>query len=785
VTDRRVCTIITRATVAEARVLADGLGVDDAPVEMVALWLDPSVPPRDLAPPWELLQPDDLGLDVGSWHRMAVVHEPSDLAAAFRPHLLAAMFERGQEPVLFLDATVQVYGSVGPLFDDFDGAEIVLVPKTLHPIPDDGQEPRQRDVLATGMFDPGVLGVRLGAVPFLDLWAADTAWEASGEDAGGRHPDSWLDLAPLYTRAHIVRDPGFGVAYWNVHERALRTGEGGELLVDDHPLRLLRYEGFDAARPYLLTTDVKDQPRVEAIDDPVLASLCADRALRLAEQPELALDPAAAPTFDRLANGVRIDAHIRSLYRRELIAASQAGRSLPPDPFVAGGDTAIVDWLNERVAGTPAAPVSRYLYWVWQGRPDLQIAVRDPLGAGAADLFDWARTAEDFALDCQPALMPHASVGEPMAPELLPGFNLVGFLAAEFGLGDMARAALAGIAAAGVPVATRSISDWTQARQQASFRPSGEGNLPYRVNLLAVMANETVIMSRDPATRWMLNDRYNVGLWFWEVDRFDPASAEGFRLVDEIWVATDYMREIFEKASDRPVRKYTLPVDGYDDRTHLTRDDLGLPDGYLFGFIFDFLSVFERKNPIGLIDAYRAAFGPDDGAHLVIKSVGAGRRRADAARLRHAVADRDDIVLLDGFISTIEMRSLFQHFDCYASLHRSEGFGATMARSMACGKPTIATAYSGNLDFMTDDTSYLVPYDLVEVGPDAAPYPADSVWAEPDLTVAAEMMRRVFDEPTEARRRGELARERVRATHSVDRAGEFFAEQFERIYFDE
>ena len=53
--------------------------------------------------------------------------------------------------------------------------------------------------------------------------------------------------------------------------------------------------------------------------------------------------------------------------------------------------------------------------------------------------------------------------------------------------------------------------------------------------------------------------------------------------------------------------------------------------------------------------------------------------------------------------------------DCYVSLHRSEGLGLTMAEAMSFGKPVIATAYSGNLDFMTD-TALLVPYDEALAG---------------------------------------------------------------------
>jgi len=52
---------------------------------------------------------------------------------------------------------------------------------------------------------------------------------------------------------------------------------------------------------------------------------------------------------------------------------------------------------------------------------------------------------------------------------------------------------------------------------------------------------------------------------------------------------------------------------------------------------------------------------------------------------------------------------------------------------MWLGKPVIATAYSGNLDFSTLDNAFLVPFEMRLVGPGNAPYPATARWADPIL----------------------------------------------------
>jgi hypothetical protein len=104
-----------------------------------------------------------------------------------------------------------------------------------------------------------------------------------------------------------------------------------------------------------------------------------------------------------------------------------------------------------------------------------------------------------------------------------------------------------------------------------------------------------------------------------------------------------------------------------------------------------------------------------------------------------------------------------------------------MAEAMWFGKPVIATGYSGNLDFMTAENSLLVDHRLVPIGPDAAPYPAQAQWAEPDVEHAAALMRQVFDDPGAARDLGASAAHDIRRTHSPAAAGEIMVRRLESI----
>jgi hypothetical protein len=138
--------------------------------------------------------------------------------------------------------------------------------------------------------------------------------------------------------------------------------------------------------------------------------------------------------------------------------------------------------------------------------------------------------------------------------------------------------------------------------------------------------------------------------------------------------------------------------------------------------------------------------------------------------------------LLEGYLSPPDTHALIAAADCFVSLHRAEGLGLSPAEAMARGKPVIATAYSGNLDYMTPANSYLVDYTLREVGPGCWPYPESAHWADADLDAAARAMREVFDDQMGARERGATAAADIARSHSPLAAGLTMRPRLETIF---
>lgn len=327
------------------------------------------------------------------------------------------------------------------------------------------------------------------------------------------------------------------------------------------------------------------------------------------------------------------------------------------------------------------------------------------------------------------------------------------------GVGEMGRLVLATLETAGYHCSTVTV-DRTASRQQASFSDRHDAS-DSEINVVCVNADQFENFAHSVGPDFF-RDRYTIGYWAWETERFPSAFDGAFRYVDEVWALSSFTAAAIAQRSPVPVRSAPLPVMPPRNVT------LEPPDRPTFLFSFDFLSVMERKNPLGLIAAFRQAFAPDSGPRLIIKTINGALAKDNFRTLQNAVADRSDIEVIDGYLAERELDALLAGAAGYVSLHRAEGFGLTIAEAMARGIPTIATAYSGNRDFSLPLDPFGVSYESVVVGPGNQPYEPDERWAEPNIDEAADMMRRIVEVPSDAAQIGREAQRHVQEHHSLE-----------------
>ncbi len=375
-----------------------------------------------------------------------------------------------------------------------------------------------------------------------------------------------------------------------------------------------------------------------------------------------------------------------------------------------------------------------------------------------------------------------------------PAVELAGYLDAAVGVGEAARRYVGALRSAGVQVLDRDVPlpgrDGAQTDLPLGVRPPAEA---VGFNLLCLNPEQMVPYLNGPDAP-VREGRASIGIWSWEVDVLPPGWREAAEGLTEVWTYSRFAAERIGAGLGVPVLGFPPPLAYQPEGSHEAaspRESPGqpqrdrapelrtpglppretpiapsapeLPGGFRVLIMFDYLSTLERKNPLGAIEAYRRAFAPDDGAVLVVKSVNGRHRPERHAEVMALVEKRKDIVSIDRTISGAERDALIGACDCYLSLHRSEGHGMPLAEAMALGKPVVATAYGGNIEFMNDANSYLVAWTPTRVGEQVEHYSPGANWAEPDIEHAARSLRAVHSDPHAARIRAQRGREDVLA----------------------
>jgi len=225
------------------------------------------------------------------------------------------------------------------------------------------------------------------------------------------------------------------------------------------------------------------------------------------------------------------------------------------------------------------------------------------------------------------------------------------------------------------------------------------------------------------------------------------------------------------------------PVVQLTEGLKFSRQQLGLPEQrFLFLAMFDTKSVLERKNPLGVLRAFKSAFARDDASvGLILKFNNPDYEQPVLRELREELAGCENVFLIDRLLTRDELTSLIAECDGFVSLHRSEGFGLGPSEAMSLGKPAIITNWSGNTDYMTADNCIPIGYELVQLGRDYGPYKAHQRWAEPDLDQAAHWMKRIVAEPDLARRIGLGGQQTIHSHFSPQAVGRIVQARLQEI----
>ena len=788
------CTIIACNYLPAARVLADSFLSHHPDGRFFVLIIDLDEDgSRLLDESFESLTLGDLDEEMSTLHQMAAAYSVLEFATSVKPFLLKCLLARGASSVLYLDPDIQVFHPLHELARAAEKGGIVLTPHATQPMPRDGKETSETSILAAGIYNLGFIGVGTTAGPFLDFWSERLRRECFVDPTAMRFVDQrWVDFVPGMFDCDIIRDPTCNVAYWNLDHRDLRRA-GASYKIDEAPLKFFHFSGYSPEAPHLLSKHQGPRhPRILLSERPDVRRICDEYGKALLSHG-FSDDP---PPYglSKMANGVTFDHIMRQLYRLWLRESDEGQRSYPPDIFDRSGADEFLEALN-RSPGVSHDPgqLSWYQATLYGLRKDeLSPIFPDPQGADRNRFSRWltdeAQAGRIHPLLVRPPRGPNVR-SEPAhfserawasKEELRAGVNLVGYLRAELGVGQAARLLASTLEVAGIPFSTVVNTD-TQSRQEIRFGDDSACIGEFDINVVAVNADQFGQFASDVGPGFFA-DRYTIGQWAWELEEFPPEFESAFSYVDEVWAISEFVRESIAARTTKPVYSIPPAIPIPNLQTKYDRKALGLPsDRIVFLFCFDLLSVLERKNPIGLIDAFKIAFPAIDEACLVLKVINGDKREFDLERVRYHAADRPDILIIDEYLEPDRLAALMDTADCYVSLHRSEGFGLTMAEAMALGKPVIATAYSGNLDFMDNDTAYLVDYASTEVPEGCAPYRPGAIWADPDVEQAAYLMRRVKERPADAAELGLRARESILEKHGMSARTSFVQQRFAAI----
>jgi glycosyltransferase involved in cell wall biosynthesis len=354
----------------------------------------------------------------------------------------------------------------------------------------------------------------------------------------------------------------------------------------------------------------------------------------------------------------------------------------------------------------------------------------------------WRFLPEDMRSACMTQAASLIAPRPSPPPDESKGAVVAGDLTGHYGIAESGRVIRRALAQLG-------LDRGSMAFGLPSMVPTHTAPLPDGAAVITVLNAPLLPVAGARLPRKLLRGRRMIGMWVWELPHVPPAWRIGGEFVHDVWAPSRFCAQAFEAIAPGRVHVVPYPI-AAGPPLPIAGDRAGFGlrgDVFVTLCAFNLASSFARKNPLAAIAAFRAAFGPSPDAMLVLKVTGAATHDAALASIHAATGGAANIRIITDDLPDAALRGLIAASDVILSLHRAEGFGLIPATGALLGKPVIATAWSGNLDFMTPESSALISCKLVPVVDDGGDYTLPGAhWAEPDIEDAVAWLQRLFSD---------------------------------------
>ncbi len=651
-----------------------------------------------------------------------------EASTAIKPWVFEYILQKNYDNIIYFDPDIYVYKSIDYIFELLKENFIILTPH-LTDLLDDGYSPGELDIIKAGCYNLGFIGIRRETQlsKFLKWWQSKLVNQCYIAFEEGIFVDQkWIELVPsIFDKVFLLRDDGYNVAYWNLNHRKITKDKAGNYYSNGNKLIFFHFSGLDPLKPRKLSKyqnryKVKDIKLVKELVLQYISKLKCNGLVNYINIPY---------TFNYFSNGIKIHEGCRKFYMK-------------------GNDYFIKKHIN---------PFNSYDFF------------SNYLGIDKAESSLIKQTPTS-----------NKKVKFTSVKDSMMGVNLIGYAKHETGLGESVRIAAGVFEEAQINF---NFINFTKGNNSRASDCTYDGRFTdpkdarYPINIFHINADQIPIVYNELGKKFFKN-KYNIGYWHWELPDFPDAWSQSFNIIDEVWVPSDFVLNAVSKKTKLPVIKIPHAID-LEVKGLANKRDYDIPeDTTLFLTMFDCFSFYQRKNPLGVIRSFKKAFNKNENVFLIVKI---NNPTQEVISILKKEKD-ENILLMPSILTKQEINDLMNICDCLVSLHRSEGFGLPVADAMYIGKPVIATAWSGNLEFMKPFNSLLVEFDLVKIGSDYGPYTKGNTWAEPRYEQASELMRKIHLDKDFRKKIGEAARNYIITHFSKETIGSYYKKRIDFLF---